>query len=69
MLRGTKAFFFRGTREQRSKNEGNKGTDSVFGNKEQRNSIFCFGGTGGQSDLFQGNKGTGNPSRRVSFIK
>ena len=56
-------FFFwnRGTREQRSKHEGNSGTKAILGNREHRKSRFWFWGRGEPSDLFQGNKGTGSP--------
>ena len=33
---GNKAIYFRGTREQKSKTEGNRGTKAIFGNKEHR---------------------------------
>ena len=54
---GNNAIYFRGTRVQRSKNEANRGTKAILGNREQRKSRFQFRGTGEQSDLFQGNKG------------
>ena len=47
--------------EQRSKNEGNRGTKAILGNREHRKSRFWFWGTGDKGHLFQGNKGTGTP--------
>ena len=35
---GNKAIYFRGTREQKSKTEGNRGTKAILGNKEHRKS-------------------------------
>ena len=35
-----KGIYFMGTREQRSKNEGNMGTKAVLGNREHRKSRF-----------------------------
>ena len=33
---GNKAIYFRGTREQKSKTEGNTGTKTILGNREPR---------------------------------
>ena len=48
---GSNGIYFKGTREQRSKNEGNRGTMAILGEIK----ILILG----NSDLFQGNKGTG----------
>ena len=37
---GNKAIYFRGTREQKSKTEGNRGTKVMSGNREHRKSRF-----------------------------
>ena len=34
--RGIRPFYFRGTREQKSKAEGNRGTKAILGNREHR---------------------------------
>ena len=39
---GRKVIYFRGTREQKSKTEGNRGTKAVLGNREHRKSRFWF---------------------------
>ena len=48
--------------EQSSKNEGNRGTKAILGNREHRelHVRFWFWGAWEQIDLFQGNKWTGN---------
>ena len=35
-----KAIYFRGTREQKSKTESNRGTKAILGNREHRKSRF-----------------------------
>ena len=42
---GNKGIYFRETREQRSKNEGNRGTKAILGNREHRKWGFWFWGT------------------------
>ena len=42
---GNKGNFFRETGEQRPKNKGNRGTQTILGNREHRKSRFCFWGT------------------------
>ena len=37
--RGTRAFSFIGTQEQRPNFEGNRGTDKIFGNREHKKQI------------------------------
>ena len=59
--RGMRAYF---SGEQRSKNEGNRGTKAILGNREHRKSRFWFWGTGDKGHLFQGNKGIGTPHRQ-----
>ena len=59
---GKRGFYFRGTWEQRSYFEGNRGTKTtIFTKGNIRKQIFDFLGTGEQANLFQGNKGTGTP--------
>ena len=41
--------------------EENRGTKTIFGNREHRKQIFDFLGTKEQANLFQGKKGTGTP--------
>ena len=53
---GNKGIYFRGTREQRTKSEGKRGTKAIWGTGNIGNQDFDFGE---QSNLFQGNKGTG----------
>ena len=58
---GKRGIYFRGTGEQRSNFEGNRGTKTILGNREHKKTNFRFFGTGEQANLFQGNKGTGTP--------
>ena len=58
---GNKAIYFRGTREQKSKTIGNRGTKAILGNREHRKSRFWFWGTRENTDFFQWNKGRGIP--------
>ena len=53
--------------EQRSENDGKRGTKVMFGHKERRKSSFLFLETREQSDLFQWNKGRYTPGR-VPFM-
>ena len=39
---GNKGIYFRRTREQRCKTEGNRGTNAILGNREHRTSRFGF---------------------------
>ena len=39
---GKKGIYFRRTREQRCKTEGNRGTNAILGNREHRTSRFGF---------------------------
>ena len=50
--RGNKAIYFRGTREQKSKTEGNRGTKAILGNREHRKSRFWFWGTRGKCRFY-----------------
>ena len=59
---GNKVIYFRGTREQKSKTEGNRGTKAILGNREHRKSRFWFWEQGKTPIFFQENKpGTGTP--------
>ena len=55
---GNKAIYFRGTREQKSKTEWNRGTKAILGNREHRKSRIWFWGIRGNADFFreQGNR-------------
>ena len=46
---GNKSIYFRGTREQTSKNEEKRGTKATLGNREHRISRFWFWATGEES--------------------
>ena len=68
---GNKAIYFRGTREQTSKTEWNRGTQELLGNREHRKSRFWFWGSKEMSvggGGVQGNKGTGTHPGRASEI-
>ena len=43
---GNNAIYFGGTREQKPKTEGNRGTKPVLGNREHRNQDFDLGEQG-----------------------
>ena len=58
---GIRVFYFRGTGKQRPNFEGNRGTKTIFGNRENKKTNFRFWGKGEQDNLFQGNKGTPPP--------
>ena len=66
---GKRGIYFRGTGEQRSNFEGNRGTKTILGNRKHKKTNFRFLGnrgtsqfiSGEQANLFQGNKGTGTP--------
>ena len=53
---GNKANYFRGTREQKSKTEGNRGTKAILGKWEHRKSRFWFWGTRENANFFRGTK-------------
>ena len=57
---GKKAIYFRGTREQKYKTEGNRATKAILGNRAQKIKIFIMGNKGKCLFMFQGNKGTGS---------
>ena len=56
---GNKAIYFRGTREQKSKTKGNRGTKAILGNIENQDFDLV---TRENADFFQANKGTGTPT-------
>ena len=61
---GEKGILSRGTGEQKPNFERKRGTKTILGNREHKNTNFRFlgnRGTGEQAILFQGNKGTGTP--------
>ena len=59
---GTKAIYYRGTRGQKFKTEGNRRPKAIWGNWEHRKPRFWFWGTRENVDFFfQENKGTGTP--------
>ena len=58
---GKKAIYFRGTREQKYKTEGNGATKAILGNREQKIKILILGNKGKCLFIFQRNKGTGSP--------
>ena len=67
---GNKTIYFRGTREQKSKTEGNRRTNVILGNKEHRKSILILGNKGNADFFFQVNKEIGTPSPgRVSGLR
>ena len=63
-------MYFRGTREQMYKNEGN-GNKGNLGNREHRKQDFWFGGTGGEQGnkaIYFGGKREQVPPGRVSIL-
>ena len=68
------SIYFRGTREQRPKFEGNRRPKTIFGNMEQKERVLFIleeqetRGTAEQDDLFLGNKGTGTPLGKASSL-
>ena len=65
---GNKAYYFRGTKGQKSKTEGNRGTKAILGNREHGKSRFWFWGTRENADFFQGSQGRGTPPNREGLI-
>ena len=60
--RGTRAFSFIGTQEQRPNFEGNRGTDKIFGNREHKKTNLRFLGNRGTNQYILGTTmGTGHP--------
>ena len=51
-----KAIYFRGTREQKSKTEGNRGTKAIRRTGNIENQIFDFGKQGKMPFFFRGTK-------------
>ena len=64
--RGNKAIYFRGTRGQKSKTEGNRGTKEFWGTGNTENQECDFGEQRENADFFLGNKITGTPPGRAS---
>ena len=60
--KGNKAICFRGTREQKSKTEGNRGHRQFWETGNRENQDFDFGEQGKMPFFFQGNKGTCTPT-------
>ena len=51
-----KAIYIRGTREQKSKTEGNRGTKAILGNRENKNQDFDFGEQGKMPIFIRGTR-------------
>ena len=49
-----RANYFRGTGKQRPNSEGNRGTKTELGNREQKKTIFCFSGNRDTSQFITG---------------
>ena len=58
---GEKGIYFRGTGEQRSNCEGNRGTKTILGNREHKKTNFRFWGNRGTSQFISGEQGNRYP--------
>ena len=66
---GNKAIYFRRTREQKSKTEGNRGTKAIFWNIQNQNFDF---GEQGKMPIFSGeqeNRNSPAPGRASLLVK
>ena len=63
---GEKGIYFRGTGEQRSNFEGNRGTKTILGNMERRKTNFRILGNMGTSQIISGEQGNRYPAGRAS---
>ena len=68
---GKRGIYFRGTGEQRSNFEGNRGTKTILGNREHKKTKFRFLGNRGTSQFISGEQGNryplGRPQNRNKF--
>ena len=53
--------YFRGTGEQKSKNEGNRRTNAIFGNREQRKQNILIWRKKGKCRFISGEQGSSSP--------
>ena len=58
---GEQGHFFRGTGEQRPYFEGNRGTKTILGNGEHKQTTFRFLGNRGTSQFISGEQGNRYP--------
>ena len=66
---GKKDIYFRGTWEQRSNFEGNKGTKTILGNREHKKTNFWFFGNRETSQFISGEQGNRYPTPWEGLIK
>ena len=67
---GNQGIYFRGTGEQRSNFEENRGTKTILGNREHKKTNFRFFGNRGTSQFISGEQGNRYPPppRRASTL-
>ena len=65
---GERGIYFRGTGEQMSNFEGNRGTKTILENREHKKTNFRFLGNRGTSQFISGEQGIRYPPGRASMM-